>query len=387
MATSHVKFPPPRQLANHETSQSLLQWRTNFKQYFKREDSFKHFIASTTTWNPTAENYGFTAAAGGRTAAQFKEDCVEFLHVLASHLPHGYLTEKITTTATSLQNAFEIIAEHYNVNPTQETFLDFDSLSMETGESYRQFFERLVGHARQHFSPAGSAVDNTTVPGDGDTMTVSHLNMIALWWMRKIHVDLISVVRTEYAVELRNNKPLASLVPRISANVDSLLQRYDKSPAVNMVMEPSNQTSVLRLRGKTNKPNPTNVKKGRKEYCPGCFYLGDKMDADIHYQHRPDQCPRKPALVKMLQLEDLSIGECEQDTDSNEDLGKKSVPAKPCLQSPFQDNKLNPEDEVSHSCSFAKCSLVSSFIRKVENKKYSKVLPMEHLNIEAGYCI
>ena len=92
-------------------------------------------------------------------------------------------------------------------------------------------------------------------------MTVSHLNMIALWWMRKIHVDLNSVVRTEYAVELRNNKPLASLVPRISANVDSLLQRYDKSPAVNMVMEPSNQTSVLRLRGKTNKPNPTNVKK------------------------------------------------------------------------------------------------------------------------------
>ena len=223
--TSHVKFPAPRQLANHETSQSLLQWKTNFRQYYKREDSFKHFILSTTTWNPTAASYGFTAAEGGRTAAQLKDDCIDFLHVLASHLPHGYITEKITTTAISLQNAFDIIAEHYNVNPTQETFLDFDSLTMETGESYRQFFERLVGHARQHSSPAGSAVDNTTVPGDGDTMTVSHLNMIALWWMRKIHTDLISVVRTEYAVELRNNKPLASLVPRISANVDSLLQR------------------------------------------------------------------------------------------------------------------------------------------------------------------
>ena len=119
MTTSHVKFPPPRQLANHETSQSLLQWRTNFKQYFKREDSFKHFLLSTTTWNPNAADWGFTAAVGApRTAAQMKEDCVDFLHVLASHLPHGYLTEKITTSSTSLQNAFDTIAEHYNVNPT-----------------------------------------------------------------------------------------------------------------------------------------------------------------------------------------------------------------------------------------------------------------------------
>ena len=283
MATSHVEFPPPRQLTNHETAQSLLQWRTNFKQYFKREDSFKFFILSTTTWNPNAANYGFTAeaGAGGRTAEQLKEDCVDFLHVVASHLPHGYLTEKLTKTATSLQNAFDIIAEHYNVNPTQETFLDFESLSLETGESYRQFFERLVGHARQHFPPAGSAVDNIQVPGVGDSMTVSHLNMIALWWMKKIHVDLISVVRTEYAVELRNNTPLASLIPRISANVDSLLQRYDKSPAgaVNMVknnIESSNQTSVLRVRSNiTNKSSPSHNKKSRKEFCPGCIYLGE----------------------------------------------------------------------------------------------------------------
>ena len=90
------------------------------------------------------------------------------------------MTEKITTSSTSLQNAFDTIAEHYNVNPTQETFLEFESLSMETGESYRQFYERLCGHARQHFAAAGSVVDNITVPRDGDSMTVSHLNLIAL---------------------------------------------------------------------------------------------------------------------------------------------------------------------------------------------------------------
>ena len=246
---------------------------------------------------------------------------------------------------------------------------------METGESYRQFFEHLVGHARQHSSPAGSAVDNTMVPGDGDTMTVSHLNMIALWWMRKIHVDLNSVVRTEYAVELRNNKPLASLVPRISANVDSLLQRYDKSPAgaVNMVKnntESLNQTSVLRVRNNNIKSNPANNKKSRKEFCPGCFYLGEQMDATIHYQHRPGQCPRKPALVKMLQLEDLSLAE----EDSNDDDGKKLVPDNTSPRSHFQANKVIPEAQDSkHSCTVSKCNLVSSFIRKIERNKSSNV--------------
>jgi len=320
--TSHVKFPPPRQLSNNETAQSLLQWRTNFKQYYKREDSFKYFILSTTTWNPTTENFGFVAI-GERTPAHLKDDCVDFLHVVASHLPFGYLTEKITTTATSLQNAFDIIAEHYNVNPTQETFLDFESLTMETGESYRQFYERLCGHARQHFAGAGSVVDNVTVGGDGDSMTVSHLNLIALWWLRKIHPELISIVRIEYAVELRNNKPLASLVPRISANVDSLLQRHDKPPAVNVLQnqpDTMNQTSVLRLKGKqVNKSNASNTPRGRKDFCPGCFYLGEQMDAVVHYKHRPGQCPRKPALVKMLQFEDLSIND---EDDEQNDVGQ-----------------------------------------------------------------
>ena len=100
--THHIKFNPPRALTADETQQSMQQWKINFKQYMKRDDSYRTFL--TKQWDPSQQNYGLEEEDAGlkRSPAVLKEDLQDFLHILASYLPHGYLTDKILTKSTSM---------------------------------------------------------------------------------------------------------------------------------------------------------------------------------------------------------------------------------------------------------------------------------------------
>ena len=301
----HIKVPLPRKLENKETRQSLLQWKMQFRQYMKQDDHYRKFLASDTLWNPNARDYGFTAETTGltRTATALMDDCKAFLSVLATFLPHGYLMEKLVSTTTSFENAFSIIEEHFGLQATQESLLDLESLTKQSGESYRQFYERLLAHVRQHLlTTATVTVDGATVPQGGDKLSVSHMNMVALMWLRKIHPELINLVRTEYSMELRENTSLAALIPRISVNVDSLLAKYDKVGHVNCVQHDLSQAAVNRT---FIKKKPRQVDREPKSpFCPGCYSLGKTTDQNLHFKHSPAECPRSAAFARFVQAED-----------------------------------------------------------------------------------
>ena len=82
--------------------------------------------------------------------------------------------------------------------------LDFEGLYKFPEETYRQFFERLLQHTKQHLAPADSQVENIKLVAN-DKMTVSLMNLVALQWLRKINANLIQVVKIEYGKDLRNN--------------------------------------------------------------------------------------------------------------------------------------------------------------------------------------
>ena len=63
MAT-YVKLPPPRQLNQSETLDSLDHWKSIFKSYFRRDTIFKQFVDSACKWDPTKENYGLAEKDG-----------------------------------------------------------------------------------------------------------------------------------------------------------------------------------------------------------------------------------------------------------------------------------------------------------------------------------
>ena len=73
-----VKILPPRPLTAAETTHSLSQWKINFKQYCKKDDTFKLFLLSTTRWDFSKDNAGFTANEGTRTPQVLKEDLQDF---------------------------------------------------------------------------------------------------------------------------------------------------------------------------------------------------------------------------------------------------------------------------------------------------------------------
>ena len=202
------------------------------------------------------------------------------------------------------------------------------------GEPYRQFYDRIVAFMSRHLMPKNAkqehSVDGIQVPDNGDTLTVSMLNMLALRWLEKIHPDLLGIVRTEYSKELRDNTPLPTLVPRIALSIDALLAKYDKLPSVAPVSldEQVHEQTVNGLVNKVNtgrtgfqphtrgmgyaRGNGQNRRKslGSKQFCPGCYYLGNRMSATVNFKHSPQMCPRATSLVAMLEAEEIIDEEC-----------------------------------------------------------------------------
>ena len=109
---SQVKVLPPRPLSSTETVHSLSQWKINFKQYCKKDEAFKFFLRATTRWDKTKQHAGFTENVGNKSPEQLQEDLEDFLLMLASYLPHGYITDKLVSKSTSFESAFVIIEDH-----------------------------------------------------------------------------------------------------------------------------------------------------------------------------------------------------------------------------------------------------------------------------------
>ena len=95
--SNFVKCPPPRQLGTTETLENLTHWRTTFRTYFKKDDSYKPLIRTNASWNPSDSNYGQVDETNGleRSAEEVMEDLLDLLNILAGFLPHSYLTDKL----------------------------------------------------------------------------------------------------------------------------------------------------------------------------------------------------------------------------------------------------------------------------------------------------
>ena len=324
---SFVKIPPPRHLNQIESLDSLNHWKTIFRNYFRRDSIFKQFLSSTSTWDPTQANYGL-AAVGDVPPEDRKDSLVDFLSHLAGFLPHSYLTSKLVENTTKLEDCWTIIYEHYNVQVTPETFLDIENIKKEPGENYRQFYERLLQYAKLHLAPVNAQVDGHTNQV-ADKMCISLMNHIAVQWLRKINLQLIQIVKTEYSTELRSGEQLAALIPRIAPNIDSLLARYS-STNVNKVSaaaiedrDAGDDDQVRYARGRGG-----NSFRGRGRghgggrgnfsgpFCAGCFSMAKQLNTFIDFKHKPAECPRQRAVSRFLQTSGEEItNEAPDDED------------------------------------------------------------------------
>ena len=57
---SYVKFPPPRPLTKKETLDTLDHWRSQFRTFFKRDDTFRPFLSTSFNWDLEKPKFGFS---------------------------------------------------------------------------------------------------------------------------------------------------------------------------------------------------------------------------------------------------------------------------------------------------------------------------------------
>ena len=186
-------------------SHFLDHWRSQFRTFFKRDDTFCPFLSTSFKWDPEKRNFEFSddpltdlpEDGSAYQAAEKYEDFTDLLNVLSGSLPNSYLTARITKDTTCWKEVWDLIYQHYECKVSRDTFLDFESLRKESDENHIQYYERLLQHATLHLAPAGAEV-RTFKNKKEDTLTISMMNMIALNWLRKIDPNLINIVRAEY---------------------------------------------------------------------------------------------------------------------------------------------------------------------------------------------
>ena len=112
-----AKVPYPRPLTATETLDTLTHWKCHVRNYFRRDDNLKGFFAREQTWDPALDNYGFQG-----DDAMLKADSLEgLLDTITGFMPGPYLTARITTQTKSMNDVFDIIWQHYDVQPNPAT--------------------------------------------------------------------------------------------------------------------------------------------------------------------------------------------------------------------------------------------------------------------------
>ena len=195
---SSIKFPFPRHLNSNETLSSLDNWMFHAENYCRREPSYREFLGAGRTWDSTQPNYGQTdpgAEAKG-------EALTGMLRLLASFLQNQFHRDRILMDTKNLQDVGNVFYEHFQIRPSQGTYIQYLELKKMPEERFLDFYGRMEHFSRRHLSGVGAKV-GSKINTAQDQLTISHLNQIALDWMSRIHPLLPRLVLQKYTMELK----------------------------------------------------------------------------------------------------------------------------------------------------------------------------------------
>ena len=312
----------PRRLDQQETLNSLNQWVITFKNFYRRCNYYSYFLQPGVVWNRNANNRGFSAETSGlsRSAEVLAQDLEGFLQTLSSFLPFDYVAAKLCSETTNMKTVWQVIYEIYDLEITTSNFLDYATMTKTQDESYRGFYNRLVGFVRQHLPQTVYESDGVRSPDTGEELSICLLDAVTIHWLLAIDKRLISIVKTELATDLKS-KRMCQLVKQIAPNIDEWLARYNQGDTINSVqaqqaqpatnIDPSIAAIVQRLdkletgarqrswRGRNNyklnrntRPSPT---------CGHCSYINRQLGASLDTRHSSQYCQKKQLSVYLGQ--------------------------------------------------------------------------------------
>ena len=364
---SAVKSQIPDKLKSHETSDSLEHWIHKFKVYIQRDPILSPYL--TLTWNYNQDNMGFIDPPGDRPQGQLSaeekaEHCKLFLAHVASFMEKSYYTKAIERRTTSANSIWKLLRELYNVETSADTLLDIGNISYDKSESYLSFFHKLLYHAESNLAPANMTVNHVTTGADGDSLTVTLMDLVALQWLSKIDIRLIDRVKVDFAVRIKQGERLSAMVPDIAKALPGILKQMDGSrrDMVNSIKEDTDEfdddgrhTGLYRIgdRDRNRDRKPFNKKpfkpaqnngQRRKQACHHCLWLRDTLGIkEVDPYHSSNSCSRaiKPAVRNIIETGLDAIPESDEEPDSP-DTGQSSKENDANLTSSLQES--NPSN-------------------------------------------
>ena len=345
------RLPTPKNLELTETRESLTTWLDVLHNYLLRDANSQRFVTGQLNWNPAAVNYGLQAEGPGsklrRTAPEMEAALREMFRTISSFFPFGFLKRKFPQS-TSFQNIKEMIYQAYNLQLNSCSLLEHAGLKRTPDENHFIFYSRVHDYFYEHLAPANATGGGYTAPPGGDTMSLSHANLIALIWLEKTDRRLLKLIKQEYGAELRGDTQLVELVPRIASDMDNLLQKLE-DVKINRV---GNSKTFGYGRNKDNADRGSKKSSGNRSrsqlHCPRCKFLSKEIGVDIPNNHNPTDCPRKNVQVRQLKSEDTESENYEtgdESDDQDQDDGELAhSDSSPVLKSTFQASSSLPTE-------------------------------------------
>ena len=353
MTELQVSQPRALLLRRHdqqESLNSLNQWVITLKKFYRRCAYCSYFLRPNVTWSSDPSDRGFPAETDGlkRTPEVLSADLEGFLNTLAGYLPFDYVADKLCSETTSLKSVWQVIYEIYDLEISTTNFLDYATMCKNQDESYRGFYNRLVGFVRQHLPQDAYESDGVRSPASGEWLSIGLLDAISIHLLLAIDRWLVSIVKTELATDLKT-KRICQLVKQIAPNIDEWLQHYSQADTVNTVssqvvsqnMPATNEASPLnaiiqRLERLESGARGARTRRGRyggsrsfkpPTNCGHCVYINRQLGANLDVHHSSQNCPRKQLSVNILETLEQENNEPSEDEYYEEGEKSLSIPS------------------------------------------------------------
>ena len=295
-----------------------------FRNFYRRCQYYGYFLAPTTTWDTSASRGFINPETTGlkRDPQTLAADLDGFLDCIGSYTPFDYLGEKLKKESTNIDTVWELLYEVYDVEINTTNFMDYALMRREPEESYRGFYNRLVGYMRQHLPKTSITAEGIRSPTTGEDLTIALLDSVAIHWLLCIDPRLIGIVKTEFATELKSLR-LSQMVKTIAKNIDELLVRYNTKDQVHMIQNsPYKPTSpaliaadrnsssdmqalvqrIERLEtGKQQFQKQANRRFRKKEQCSHCVFLNKQLGSNLRTDHFSGSCGKKGLSVNLVE--------------------------------------------------------------------------------------
>ena len=311
----------PRRLEQKESLHSLNQWKSVFRNYYRRCPYYSRFLLPTAKWDNSVRK-GFTSAETTglkRDIDTLAADLDGFLDCLSSFLPFDYVADKLKQESTDIASVWSIIYEVYDAEINTTNFLDYATMSQNPDETYRAYFNRLVGFIRQYLPARTYEAEGVVCPSTGEQLTIALLDAVTIHWLLSIDKRLLPIVKTEFATELKS-KRICQMVKIIAQNIDDLLVRYDNRDQVSMVnisRIPAKQNysskqdneidgiirrlNKLESASKRRQDNRFRNKSKNNSVCSHCTLLNTQLGSTLPVNHAFSDCGGKSVAISLIE--------------------------------------------------------------------------------------